>query len=500
MKLLVCSKCNYTEKRNNLEDNYVCPNCGSNKSFFHEREEFSSNEIDAIIDSVLEDVMDVKSNKIINEDKDEKSIIISKNNESIQKNSNKCINCGQCKKTCENLVNISYNLNNCKDPICIGCGQCILNCPTGAITSKSVYHEVKSLIDENKKIVIAVVSPGVYTSIGEIYGIEKDDNYQYKIVSALKKIGFDYVFDTGFGSDLNVLEEVAEFAERLSKKGHIPLFSSNCPSWTKYAQIYHPELLDNISTCRNPISMQCEIIKEYFASKKGFDSSKIITVAITPCTALKIKSKENGIDYSMTSSELALLLAEKEIILDEMQNEEFDELVSESSACGNIYETSGGVVEAVIKTLYRILTKNNISEEEMTFKNIRGLSGIKEATIPIGKYNLRVAVVQQLENLEKLLENDRYKKYHYIEVMNCKGSCTGGGGHILHNKVDIEQLINKRSESLYKLGIKNKIKIANDNLEIAQLYKEYLTKPLDEKSVKILHTSYTNKENLLKNK
>lgn len=503
MKKFVCKICGYIEETDILAENYVCPLCGVDKSNFEVVDEnISDIEIDAVIDSLVEEALDVKTNKIVNNIEEDKRVRIIENNHCISRVNEKCINCGQCKKTCENIVNISYDLNKCSEPICIGCGQCILNCPTGAIVPKYSYKEVKSIIDMNEKIVIALISPAVRVSIGEAFGLEAGENYEKKLVTALKKLGFDYVFDTAFGADLTILEEVAEFANRLKNKERLPQFTSCCPAWVKYAEIYHPELLDHISSCKSPIGMQCAIIKNYFTEKKGFEPSKIVTVAITPCTAKKLEAREYtlNIDHVLTASELSILLKEEDIQFASLNDSEFDTILGESSGGGVIFGSTGGVCESAIRTLYRIITKKNMLLDELSFKNLRGFDGIKEAKIKIGQYELRVAVVQQLENLEKLLENNKYKKYHFIEVMNCKGGCVGGGGQPLTSIQKMDSTKELRAKGLYEIDKKRVVRSAHDNKELKTLYKEYLKQPLSDISLNLLHTSYTDKSNLLSDK
>lgn len=503
MKYL-CKLCGYIEETDNLSLDFICPLCGAKWNDFERVEDNTDDlEIDSVIDLVIEEAFnDETPSKIIINDEIDKKILISEHNNCITRVNEKCINCGQCKKTCENIANISYNLNKCEEPICIGCGQCILNCPTGAIIPKYSYREVKDIIDRNEKIVVALISPAVRVSIGEAFGLTSGENYEKKLVTALKKLGFDYVFDTAFGADLTILEEVAEFANRLKNKDLLPQFTSCCPSWVKYAEIYHPEILNHISTCKSPIGMQCAIIKSYFAENKGFDSSKIVTVAITPCTAKKMEAKEYtlNIDYVLTASETALLLKEENVDFSSLDESDFDVIMGESSGGGIIFGASGGVCESVIRTLYRIITKNNILLEDLTFKDLRGFNGIKEAKIKIGQYILRVAVVQQLENIEKLLENDLYKKYHFIEVMNCRGGCSGGGGQPLSSIPKMDEIRSQRINGLYNIDKNRVVRSAHDNNELKILYKEYLKQPLSDKSLSLLHTSYSDKSNLLNNK
>ena len=504
MKKYICKKCGYIEEKEELEEEYICPMCSANKEEFNtlEEVEISPEEINAVIDSVVDNILDNTSVGIVNDVEEDKRIRISDNNNCIMRIMEKCINCGQCKKTCENIVGLRYDLNKCKEPICLGCGQCILNCPTGALVPKYEYREIKSILDANEKIVVAIISPAVRVSIGEAFGMEPGINNEKKLVAALKNLGFDYVFDTAFGADLTILEEVAEFATRLKKKQNIPQFTSCCPSWVKYAEIYHPELIPNISTCKSPIGMQCAIIKEYFAEKKGFDSNKIVTVAITPCTSKKMEAKEYtlNIDHVMTASELSILLHEEGIKLDELEGQSFDTMLGDSSGAGVMFGTSGGVCESVVRTLYRIMMDKNLEEKDLVFEKLREFEGIKEATIQIGAYKLRVAVVQQMENLEKLLKDNKYKNYHFIEVMNCKGGCVGGGGQPLVAIPKMEEIKQKRSEGLFNIDKQRVVRCAHDNEELKQLYKEYLKKPQSEIGERLLHTSFSDKSNLLNDK
>ncbi len=504
MKKYICEVCGYIEEKEDITDDYVCPMCGAPKEKFNliEEKEILPEEVNAVIDSVIDNILDNTSEAIINDVEEDKRIRISEENHSIMRIMEKCINCGQCKKTCENIVGLKYDLNKCKDPICLGCGQCILNCPTGALVPKYEYREVKSLLDANEKIVVAIISPAVRVSIGEAFGLEPGVNSEKKLVSALKELGFDYVFDTAFGADLTILEEVAEFATRLKNKEQLPQFTSCCPSWVKYCEIYHPELIPNLSSCKSPIGMQCAIIKNYFAEKKGFDSNKIVTVAITPCTSKKMEAKEYtlNIDYVVTASELSILLHEENIKLDELEEASFDNMMGSSSGGGVMFGTTGGVCESAVRTLYRIMTNTNLEGNQLIFENLRGYDGIKEATIQIGEYKLRVAVVQQMSNLEKLLEGDKYKQFHFIEVMNCKGGCVGGGGQPLGQIPKMDEIKQKRSEGLFSIDKQRAKRCAHDNKEIKELYTEYLKNPLSEKSMQLLHTSFSDKSNLLSNK
>lgn len=496
MNKYIC-KCGYEIESDTLLDDFVCPKCGAKKDSFKESEKLVD-----IIDSMLDEVTENETQKIINDDIHDKKIKIDPYNPAIVRIIEKCINCGQCKKTCENIVNLKYNLKECKNPICLGCGQCLLNCPTGAIIPRYCYHDVKRTIISNEKIVVGIISPAVRVALGEMFNLKSGDNVEKKIVTALKKLGFDYVFDTAFGADLTIMEEVTEFAKRLKEGLSLPQFTSCCPAWVKYAEIYHPELLENISTCKSPIGMQCSIIKSYFAEEKNIEPSKIVTVAITPCTSKKMEAKEYtpNIDYVMTTSELGIFLKEEEINLAFLEDSEYDNILGDSSGAGVIFGNSGGVTESAIRTLYRMLTGENLRKEELKFSDLRGFKGIKEATIKIQKYVIKVAVIQQMENLEAILKDNYYKKFHFIEVMNCKGGCIGGGGQPLCAIPKIEEIREQRSEGLYKIDQKRTNKFAHNNKELKVLYKKYLKNPLGEKSMALLHTSYSDKSGLLNEK
>lgn len=504
MKKYKCKICGYIIETEELSDDYVCPICGVNKSHFEliEEEPTDSNilkeDIEAVIDSIVEST--TVEHKIINKNIEDKRIKISDYNYSIMRIEEKCINCGQCRKTCEEIQNISYDLNICKEPICVGCGQCILNCPTGALVPKYVYREVKDIISSNEKIVIALTSPAVRVSVGDLFDNEFGADVEKKLVGALKKLGFDYVFDTAFGADLTIMEEVAELIDRIKEKKTLPQFTSCCPAWVKYAEIYHPELIDNISTCKSPIGMQCAIIKNYFAEKRGIDPSKIVTVAITPCTSKKMEAREyvDNIDYVVTANELTLFLKEEDINLNHVTEKEYDKILGESSGAGVLFGATGGVMEAAMRTLHKVLTGHKPKDDFMKLEELRGYDGIKTSTIELGNNKIKVAIVNGINNLELILKDDLYKKFHFIEVMNCKGGCTGGGGQPLSKINEINDINKKRIEGLYKIDSKRTKRCSYENEEIKQLYKEYLNNPLSDKSERLLHTSFNDKSSLLK--
>lgn len=500
MKKYKCKKCGYIIETDKLEEDYVCPICGASRDEFELVEDsLIQNDIEAIVESVIESANEDTVGKIINDNVEDKRVKISEYNPAIMRINEKCINCGQCRKTCENIENISYNLNICNEPICVGCGQCILNCPSGALVPKYAYRDVKEIINNNDKIVVALTSPAVRVSIGDNFDVPYGENVQGKLVTALKKVGFDYVFDTAFGADVTILEEVTELISRITNKGAMPQFTSCCPAWVKYAEIYHPELIDNISSCKSPIGMQCAVIKTYFAEKKGLDPSRIVTVAITPCTAKKMEAKEYvaNIDYVLTASELSLMLKEDDINLANLPQSNYDPLLGESSGGGVMFGNTGGVMESALRTLYKMFTGQKPKADFLELTELRGLDGIKTSTVDINGKKVRVAVVNGIANLEEILKDDYYKKFHFIEVMNCNGGCIGGGGQPLCPIPKLNEVRKSRIDGLYDVEKHRAKRCSFENDEVKELYKEYLKKPLSEESLKILHTSYSSKSSLL---
>ena len=502
MKTYICRNCGHIENTDNLEKDFVCPKCGGLSNQFDMIEnQIGEDEIDAIIDSVIEDANDIDNATIVNNIDEERSIKISNNNSVIEKIQDKCINCGLCRKTCEKIVNIKYDLSICKEPICIGCGQCILSCPSSSIISKTDYKEIKEIIDLNEKIVIAILSPGVTASLNEILKIDEEKYNEKKVISSLKKLGFDFVFDESFGNDLLIVEETAELIERIKNKKNLPLFTSSCPSWVKYCEIYHPELLNNLSSCKSPIDMQCTCIKNYFCSKKGFDPAKIVCVLITPCTGRKMEIKEynSSLDYAITVPELGLLIKDENIKVDSLEEREFDKIVGVGSGCGSGFSVSGGQSESIIRTLYRIMSKKNISKKADVFDGLKESKGIKEATIIINRSKINVAVIEQMENLETILRDNYYKNYHLIEVMNCNSGCIGGGGQPITNLDDITKCKENRKKYISKIDKIKEFGCAHENDEVKDLYKEFLEKPLSEKAISNLHRQFKDKSEMLRN-
>lgn len=417
-----------------------------------------------------------------------KSIIISKDNPSIIKDDNKCINCGLCRICCLKKVGVF------PDKDCINCGQCIFSCPVHAITPKYEYMEVEKILKLSKKVVIAITSPALKVTFGDEFDMEKGSKVDGKLVAALRKLGFNYVFDTSFGADLTTMEEANELINRINTNTNLPMFTSCCPSWVKYAVDNHKELLNNISTCKSPIAMFSTIIKEYFSNIKKIDKNDIVVVAITPCTSKKYERiLYPETDYVLTSSELGIWLKEKEIDFMSLISSEYDDLFSKTSGGGIIFGSTGGVTESVMRTVYYMLTGKD-SKTLLCYDDVRGYKNFKTASITIDGIKILIAVIYTMPALEEFLEKEDYKKYHFIEVMNCPGGCIGGAGNSYIKQVKQEEFIKKRMESLYEYDNSNEIRYSYKNKDIIDIYDNFLKGMDSDMSIKLLHTNMNDEE------
>ncbi len=480
-----CKNCYHGVDEENLNSIFQCPVCGVEREMFEK----------------------------IKEDDPYKGVIISEDNKAITRIKEKCINCGRCSYICHNVVGIKYEYEKIKHPICINCGACSLNCPMGAIIPKYSYQKVlNELIDPNK-IVIVSTSPAVRVSLGEEFGMEYGSFVEGKMVTALKLLGFDYVLDTTFGADLTAMEEATELLKRLQTKEKLPQFSSCCPAWVKYLEIYHPKKINHLSTCKSPIGMQGTIVKTFFAKERKLDPKKIVHVALTPCTAKKYEInrqelsssfKYNNIndikdtDYVITTSELAIMLREKNIDFLSLTDTNFDSLLDKGSGAGLLFGKSEGVTSSVLRTLSYLITNQDPKELSFNFKKVAGFDNVKETNVTFGEYKITTAVVQGTSDADKILNNlDQYKKYSFIEVMNCQGGCVGGGGQplVAINKQSLA--IEARMKSLEKSDKKDSIRCPYQNPDIQKIYLEFLDKPNSNLSKELLHTNYKNKHYLL---
>ena len=472
MKKFKCNRCGNTLEMNKLERDYYCENCG----------------VDA---SMIEEILEENAR-----------IPISEDNPSIERISNKCINCGMCYKTCREVVGIKYDIDKFSSPICVNCGACRLTCPTGAIKEKYSYKIVKDFIENTDKCVVVLTSPAVRVSIGEEFGFEPGTFLEGKMVSALKRLGFDYVFDTTFGADLTTVEEAYELLTRINNNIDLPMFSSCCPAWVKYMEMYHPNKLNHLSTCKSPIAMESSLIRHYFSKIKGLKKSDIIIVALTPCTAKKYETLRDELkdtNYVITTSELALYLKEDNIDFKNLENAEYDSIFGKGSGGGTIFGTTGGVSESVLRTLHYFITGK---EEDIDLVKTRGLDNIKEISLKIKDKNINVAIINGLKNvfpiLEKLEKGEKIE-YDFIEVMNCTGGCIGGGGQPLGVISKMDEIRKKRLEGLYKDDETSNIRCSYNNPDIIKIYNDYLVTYGSNIAHYLLHTNYFNKRNLTNN-
>lgn len=390
----------------------------------------------------------------------------------------KCINCGMCLKTCKSINGFEND--------CINCGQCILTCPSGALTPKYDYQKVLNFINDTDYTVVVFTAPAVRVAIGDAFGFPPGSFLEGKMVSALKQIGFDFVFDTTFGADLTIMEEASELLTRIQNK-NLPMFTSCCPSWVLYSEKYHPELVKNLSTCKSPIAMQGAIIKSYFAEMYEIPKEKIISVSLTPCISKKYeRSLYPDTDYVITTSELILMIQELGIDFQNLEDAPFDKLLGKGSGGGLIFGVSGGVMESILRTAYYMVNKEKAPEQFYEFLEIRGEKDIKEATVDMKEFKLKIAVVNKVSTIEK--NYDKLKNYDFIEVMSCPGGCIGGGGQPLVAIKDLPSIRQERISSMYQDDKNLKIKESYMNPEIRDAYTCYINK----RNIK-LHTNH-NKE------
>ncbi len=432
-------------------------------------------------------------------------------NPSIMRDESLCIKCGQCKEVCEKFIGVhgSYKLSDTGDiAVCINCGQCANVCPTSSITEKYEYEFVKKAINDPEKIVIFSTSPSVRVAIGEEFGEEDGEFLQGKMISLLRKLGGDYVLDTNFGADLTIVEEASELLERVTKnKGALPQFTSCCPAWVKYLEIYYPDMIANLSTAKSPLGMQGPTIKTYFAKTRNIDPKKIVNVAVTPCTAKKFEIRRNemnsageylgitdmrDMDYVITTRELAKWAKEEKIEFSKLEEDSYDLLMGEASGAGVIFGNTGGVMEAALRTAYKYLTGEDAPNELLEFKAIRGMESVKKATVKIKNLELKVAVIYGTKSAGEFINNLKKtgEQYHFIEVMTCPGGCIGGGGQPKGTLEKGDELRKKRIEGLYARDKELKIKRSDENKELLELYKEFYGEPLSELAEKMLHTTY----------
>lgn len=437
--------------------------------------------------------------------------------DAIVKDANKCIYCRRCEtacneiQTCGILSGIGRGFNAFVGPFanipmvessCTYCGQCVQVCPTAALTEAFHTDKVWEAINDPDKYVIVQTAPAIRVALGELFGMEPGTIVTGKMVTALKRMGFDAVFDTDFGADLTVMEEASELIYRLENNKTLPILTNCCPAWVKFIEHQFPELIHVPSTCKSPHIMFGTIAKTYYAEKKGLDPDNIVVVSVMPCIAKKAEAKRpeltkdehNNVDIVLTTRELGAMIKEAGIEFDRLPDSEFDRPFGETTGASAIFGTAGGVIEAVLRTAYEWMTGKTL--EKVEFEDFRGMDGMRKATVKIGDQELNIGIASGLGNARLLLEEIREgkSKYHAIEIMACPGGCIAGGGQPYHH--GNYEIIKKRREAIYEEDKQKKIRKSHENNEILELYRNYLGEPFGEFAHELLHTHFEERERI----
>lgn len=438
---------------------------------------------------------------------------------SIQRDPNRCVLCRRCISICNNIqtvgaisaINRGFNTiigtagnRGLDDTVCVSCGQCINVCPTGALQEHRDIDSVWDALYDEEKYVVVQTAPAVRAALGEEFGNPIGTDVTGKMVTALRMLGFDKVFDTNTGADLTIMEEGTELIDRIRGGGVLPLITSCSPGWVKFCEHNFPEMIPNLSTCKSPHEMLGAIIKSYYAEKNGIDPDKIVVVSVMPCTAKKFESQRPelavdgraDVDFVVTTRELARMIKSIGIDFNAIADGKFDDPLGQSTGAGLIFGTTGGVMEAALRTVADII--NGVSSDSIDYMEVRGLEdGIKVAEVKIADLNIRAAVAHGLGNARKLMERVKAgEHFDFIEIMACPGGCINGGGQPLQvsdvrNWVDFKE---KRAKALYKGDREKFIRKSHNNPAIKKLYKEYLGMAGGMKAHKLLHTHYVNRK------
>ncbi|MBE5760781.1 MAG: 4Fe-4S dicluster domain-containing protein [Clostridiales bacterium] len=438
---------------------------------------------------------------------------------SLVRDPNKCILCRRCVAACKNIqgigaigaVNRGFDTiiapafgKSIIDTNCIFCGQCIEACPVGALREKDDTEKVWEAIADPDKFVVVQPAPAIRVALGEEFGMATGSRVTGKMTQALKRLGFDKVFDTDFGADLTIMEEATELLSRIKNGGALPMFTSCSPGWVKYCEHNFPELLPNLSTCKSPMEMEGAIIKTYYAEKAGIDPKKIVVVGVMPCTSKKFEAQRSemttdgmrSVDISITTRELARMIKQARIDFVNLPDEEvFDELVAESTGAAAIFGATGGVMEAALRTAADVLEGRAM--EKVEYEAVRGLEGIKEATVTLGGQELKIAVAHSTGAAKKLIKRIQSGEasYAFVEVMACPGGCVNGGGQPIVSAYkryegDPRAL---RAAGLYTEDEAKALRKSHENPDIKKLYDEFLGAPNSHKAHELLHTTYTDR-------
>ncbi len=439
---------------------------------------------------------------------------------SIVRDFNKCVLCRRCVSTCKKVQGIgaidctergfsscvsTYNDESLNDVNCTFCGQCIANCPVGALKEKDNTQIVWEKLKDKDTFVVVQTAPAVRVGIGEEFGEKIGTNAQGRMVTALKRLGFDKVFDTNTGADFTIMEEATEFIERIKDGGVMPMTTSCCPAWVRFVEMNYPELLDHLSSCKSPHQMFGAIIKSYYAKKNKIDPSKIFVVSVMPCVAKKFERTRDDmqgvdglddVDAVITTRELARMIKQAHIEFSELEDSNFDDPMGEATGAGAIFGVTGGVMEAALRTAVETLEGKPL--EKLEFKEVRGKEGIKKATVKIAGKDVRVAVVSGLANARKVMDDLKSGKadYDFLEVMACPGGCILGGGQPIKSSKTRSNVnvFKKRADSIYGIDEKSTIRKSHENPYLKETYKEFIGEPGGKKAHKLLHTTYVKRD------
>lgn len=429
----------------------------------------------------------------------------------IVRDMSKCILCRRCVTACNDVqkVNLLTTIDRGFESVvstffdepltvsnCTFCGQCIAVCPVGALTEVQTYPKVWEALDNKEKYVVVQTAPAVRVALGEEFNLEPGTITTSKMVGALKSLGFNKVFDTNFSADLTIMEEANEFIHRLENNENLPLITSCCPGWVRFAEIKFKENMNLVSSCKSPQQMLGAVTKSYLAEKLNVNPKDIVVVSVMPCVAKKNEADReemqvdgiSDVDLVITTRELATMIKEAGLDIRNIKEADYDNPLGEGSGAGVIFGSSGGVMEAALRSAYEWITEKELVD--VNFTEVRGIQGIKEATVRIGEKDINVAVVSSLKNAEKIMLdiNAGKSKYHFIEIMACPGGCIGGGGQP-YIKGDRE-ILRKRMEAIYRDDLAHENRKSHENQVIIELYKEFLGDKGSEKAKKILHVEY----------